>query len=574
MTDLPDYDDPKLTPQEEWLVHCAEKGEWWEGNGGVITDGNPVNRDPWHPSRVLRASVIRFLAVGCKWAGEEHPWPVASKGLLIQGAWIVGELDLEGALIENRLVFHQCAFGDTPNLKDARTKTVSFAGSHLPGLIATSAKIEGDIHLREGFATEGNVNLIGANVEGRLDCSRGTFNNPTGESISASAISVGADMFFSNGFAAKGEVNLVRASIGGQISCENGRFDNPNGVALQADSIIVGSSVFLRKDFLAIGEVNFLRAEIGGNVRCYGSTFMNEGGDALDLTLAEIGAGLFLHDLKVPKKGIRGMNGRLVLSQTRCRTYRDDKTSWPEAGKLVLDGFTYERFDDSETTWIHRKQWLERQKVDHLSNSFRPQPWTQAINVLRAMGHDGEARRLAICRENARLRAKSTGWLRKLRMAFSYVTVGYGYRPWQALVWSTLFVAIGWWIFASAGALGYLSPRDSAVRRVEWNRTLSAKPGPELPRTYPPFNGLVYALDAYLPVIEFDQDESWEPSAVKSKSVIHSSPDWTMVTYTPSPPEEFFAHGWHRVYFWASQLLGWLFITLFIAGMSGLMKKE
>ena len=87
-----------------------------------------------------------------------------------------------------------------------------------------------------------------------------------------------------------------------------------------------------------------------------------------------------------------------------------------------------------------------------------------------------------------------------------------------------------WIVFASAGDLGYMVPRDSGVRvNSKWNiqPDWQAKPPklPRLPSTYPPFNGLVYALDAYLPVIELGQDEDWEPSAIKTAPAINAQPE-------------------------------------------------
>jgi len=156
------------------------------------------------------------------------------------------------------------------------------------------------------------------------------------------------------------------------------------------------------------------------------------------------------------------------------------------------------------------------------------------------------------------------------------VMLGYGYRPWRAVGWSAAFIALAWWVFASAASLGYMAPRDGNVRvSPEWNHPEGNKSGkPEVPRTYPPFNGLVYALDDYLPVIEFGQDEAWEPSTKKTIVVIHSAPDLFGLHYVPVAPEWVFTAGWHRVLYWIEEFLGWVFVSLFIAGMSGLMKKE
>ena len=582
MTDEPKLasaeDEHALTPQELRLIECAAKGEWWEPLevDGKAPDMDPAKANDWDMARTLRADVIRCLAVGDVWSTQTQAWPISAKGILVSGAQISGVLDLEGVTVERLLCFQSCVFDGTVELSDARTRAVSFDGSHLFRLTAERAKIDGGLYLRNGFAAKGEVRLRMADIKGQFSCSGGIFENPDGQALAADSIRVGASLYLDHGFTAKGEVDLTGAKITGQFSCENGRFEKQDGRALDADTITVGGNVFLRHGFTAIGEVNFTRATIGGNLRGEGGSFDNATGDALDLSSVEIGAGLFLHALIPPEGCKNGMAGRLLLSQAKCRTYRDDQGSWPEPGKLVLDGFTYDRFAECDTDWRQRRLWLRRQNVDHIVDRYSPQPWTQAISVLRAMGHDREARRLAICRETVRLKSKSTGYWSKFWMALSYVTVGFGYRPWLALVWSALFVSVGWWMFASAASLGYMAPRDGAVRRSdEWNNPAKGHLlRPTLPRTYPPFNGLIYALDGYLPVIEFGQDEAWEPSSVRTVPVIHSALDWTEDAYVPKPPEWFFTKGVHRFVYWANEILGWLFITLFVAGMSGLMKKE
>lgn len=647
MTDLPDYDDPKLTPQEEWLVRCAAKGEWWEPSAAT---GNPVSRDGWDASRVLRASVIRFLAAGGIWPTRLAPWPVHAKGLMVGGAWIWGDLDLEGATLTCTLWLQRCAFDGPVNLMDARTKTVSFAGSQLPHLDAQRARIDGSLYLNEGFSAKGEVSLVGATIEGQLDCSKGNFGNPGGTALNANAVTAGASVFLRNGFSASGEVRLVRATIEGQLDCSNGSFDKPGGTALDADALTVGADVFLRAGFSAKGEVNlsgatiegqldcgkgsfdnpggtalnadtltvaasvflrqgfsangtvdFIRASVGGNMRCNGGTFDNPTGDALDLTLAEIGAGLFLHDLKAPEGAAGGMNGRLLLSQARCRVFRDDKKSWPAPDELVLDGFTYERLDDCPVDWESRRDWLTLQSKDHRDENFRPQPWLQAIKVLHDMGHDRDARNLGIAFEKARAARSSTKWYWRRWHQFTFYTVGCGYRPEWAALWSAWFISFGWLTFATAANMGFMAPRDGSVVAY-----LAAKPRAEIPEDYTKFNALVFAADAYLPVIELGQDLSWEPSPEQHGGVrpLAAGDDgWTCASrllrggnsvwqkpktlarscgYPQDPRWQWltgslhwlFSHGFHRVVYWADEILGWTFISLFIAGMSGLMKKE
>jgi len=594
-----DYDDPNLTLQEEWLIRCAEKGEWWEYTGAP---DNPISSDPWDTSRVLRASVIRALAAGDVWPTRLAPWRVGPSGLMVQGAWIRGELNLDGATVGQILGLHDCAFEAAVTLMDAKLKTVSLHGSHLPRLTAERSTIEGTLFLSDGFSTRGEVILRGATIENQLACVNGTFDNPGGTALGCDALSVGADVLLRGGFSANGEVSFVRATIKGQFSCSNGSFDNPDDRALTCDTLSVGTDVFLSGGFSAKGEVDFANARIGSNLYLQRATLDNPSGDALDLMLAQIGAGLFVRALKPPSGSNTGMNGRLVLTQARCRTYCDDTSSWPEKGKLALDGFIYERFDDCDTDFEARTTWLSLQDRHHLDSKFRPQPWIQAIKVLRDMGHDRDARNLGIEFEKARALRPSVRWYWKLWHYFTFFTVGCGYKPEWAGVWSAVFILFGWLTFATAANLGFMTPRDGSVVAY-----LAANPKAPLPEDYTRFNALVFAMDAYLPVIELGQDLSWEPSVAQRGGLrpLEAGEGWftcakrllsgqnAVWKSRPAPhgtcgdangglvlgratamAEWLFRHGFHRLVYWLDEILGWTFISLFIAGMSGLMKKE
>lgn len=170
--------------------------------------------------------------------------------------------------------------------------------------------------------------------------------------------------------------------------------------------------------------------------------------------------------------------------------------------------------------------------------------------------------------KKARRDAEKNPW-RKTWLGMLHFTVGGGYKPWWALYWSFAFFLIGWFTFWSANSLGYMTPRDGGVIAY-----LAANPGKPVPARYTEFNSFLYAADAFLPVIELGQDLAWEPTTVRDP---RSSP-----LPTDSSPHaknirglaEAYAHGAHRVVYWTEEVLGWIFVSLFIAGMSGIMKKE
>jgi hypothetical protein len=525
---------------------------------------------------------------------------VGADVFLCDGFIAKGEVNLKGAKIEGQLA---CSGGQ-------------FENEGKIALNGDAMTVGADVFLRDGFTAKGEVILRRAKIEGQLSCGRGHFENEGKIALNGAAMIVGADVLLQQGFISRGEVNLVRANIEGHLGCDGGRFENEGKTALNGDSITVDAAVFLRDGFSAKGTVNFNRATVKGNLRCVTASFSRANGDALNLTQAEIGAGLFLHNLKPLEGTERGMDGRLILEQTKCRTYSDDESAWPEPGKLLLDGFAFERFHNCATSWETRAKWLHLQPDDHKGRDFRPQPWIQAAKVLRDMGHERDARELSVERE--RVRAKSdrikrknsnSRWLRRtgpLLDLWNWIlraTIGYGYMPWRVLYWSAGIVAFGWLVFAAGGDLGYMSPRDGVVQTY-----LASHPEAQLPDTYIRFNAFVYALDAFLPIIELDESQGWEPDDEQHGFVRPLAADEGLITCTkrlmtgqnmewrrtaPSNARScgyaadtgvlatlssgtawLFRHGAHRAVDWLLELLGWALISLFIAGMSGIMKKE
>ena len=82
----------------------------------------------------------------------------------------------------------------------------------------------------------------------------------------------------------------------------------------------------------------------------------------------------------------------------------DDEKSWPNAGKLLLDGFVYTRLAGDNTPWRAR-DWRDdggehkgRLYWLSLQPDFHPQPYEQLAKVLRDMGHEREAREVEIAR--------------------------------------------------------------------------------------------------------------------------------------------------------------------------------
>ncbi|WP_019961132.1 hypothetical protein [Woodsholea maritima] len=159
------------------------------------------------------------------------------------------------------------------------------------------ATIGGSVHLREGFKAQGEVNFVGAQIDGAFECDAGEFTaGDNGLALHCNGAKIGGHVFLRAEFKALGAVNFVTAQIGGQLSCEDGEFTaGKSGLALVCNGAKIGKSVFLRERFQAQGEVNFGGAQIGGQLVCSGGQFTaGDNGTALQCNGATIGDSVFL----------------------------------------------------------------------------------------------------------------------------------------------------------------------------------------------------------------------------------------------------------------------------------------
>ncbi len=355
----------------------------------------------------------------------------------------------------------------------------------------------------------------------------------------ADRVAVSGSVFLRNGFHIEGEVSLLRARIGGDLNCSAGTFLNRGGCALSADGIKVASAVFLRHRFKVEGEVRLVGAEIGGQLDCGGAQF----GDTsrVDLENATVKQAFFWTGLG------RNTPVRLDLAHASVGQVGDEEQSWPRKGNLRLDGFVYERIGDGPTSAEERLEWLARQP-----DGFVPQPYRQLAKVLRERGDDAGARKVLIAMENARLRF---GGLSAIQRAASWVlwaTVGYGYTPLRALGWIVGFVLLGTILFSwgdGAGVMAQVDKKDSSAQLE-------------------PFNPFIYSLENFLPLVDLHMAKHWMPDPNATPVPLFLPFSDSAAPVTPSLGR------YLRCYLWAHILLGWFFTSMFIAGITGLVRRE
>ena len=349
-----------------------------------------------------------------------------------------------------------------------------------------------DLNLEGTTLAHGAVDISGAKIGGRLDCSGGKFRNHGDIALKARGIETKGSVYLKKGFEAEGEVMLWGAKIGGQLDCSKGIFRNPCDIALNAENIETNGSVYLKKGFEAEGEVMLGSARVGGQ---------------MDLR------GVFQE--------------RLVLEHAVVRKLVDDTGCRPEQGMLFLDGFQYEEIAyESPVEWKDRVQWLA------LQEKFTPGPYEQLAKVFQARGEARAARKVLIAKHKRQIRSVELSPVRLGPVVVSGVRrrrlspvlcfrrllgllVGYGHEPWRAAWFLVGIVLVAWGTFTAAAGSEQIVPvaephNTEALERATGNKGVHADKC-VFEMAYPCFHGIWYALDTAVPFVDLRRQSYWVP---------------------------------------------------------------
>ncbi len=238
----------------------------------------------------------------------------------------------------------------------------------------------------------------------------------------------------------------------------------------------------------------------------------------------------------------------LNLQHAKVGTIIDEVKSWPEKGKLHLDGFVYDNFHRiSPTNAKERLEWLRRQPPEQ----FLPQPYEQLAKVLKNAGHEKAGIEVLIaknCDGTNCLKWSCANFCNKFFNSFFNVFVGYGYRPSYAFWWSLVFIFFGAITFYSGHVNGLIKPTK-----------------PES-RNYPVFNAPAYSMENFVPLIKLQVADSYAPNANRGDLYKSSAP-----CFIPSFPVT--GGSLLRYYLWFHIIAGWFFTTLWVGGLTGLIRR-
>jgi hypothetical protein len=167
--------------------------------------------------------------------------------------------------------------------------------------------------------------------------------------------------------------------------------------------------------------------------------------------------------------------------------------------------------------------------IKNATPAYAAQPYRQLASLSTASGHDREVRQVLMAQRDDQLRRATPNRRDRAWGRFTWWTLGYGYKPWAALIWLLGVVVISAVLTFFIGIYG-LSVKDhptqacSAVDRV------------------------VLGVDTAVPLI--------------------TTP--VSGTCVPRPNR---AGQWMSALSVIEQAAGWAFATLFVAGFTGAVRK-
>lgn len=532
-----------LTTTEERLWHAFPTGALVDLRSRP--DDDPGQATSWPGTRDIRAEVIAALLTG------SGPDVNSGAGVKLAGVRVVGRLTLAHTKVPYALDFEHCCFDDGLDLAEAETRSVRLRGCHLTVLEAGRAEIRGEFQM-EGCRLD-RLSLYAARVF-EIEISGTTITAPPPEppdpdsdwtpprtAVNGDLLVVDTAMYCHD-VVIDGQFRVPGARIGGYLHLDGARItheepDRPPTPALLAQGLRVDTGIFARRGntraknrFTVTGGVDLSGATIKGGLMLPDADLVDDhGGTALRADHISVEGGVDLSGvtasgavrlnsahvvgpltLSGARLGTLDASGARVegamfctagftahsldLRRARTATFEDDAASWPV--KLRLDGFVYDELLPLPTAGT-RLPWLAR-------DTFQPQPYEQLAARYRAVGRDGESRRVLLTQQ--RRRREAAGVPAKAWGLLQDATVGYGYRPWLAGLWLLGLLAAGSAYFASH------HPAPLGTSGLH-------------------FNAVAYTLDLLVPVVNLGQSGAWNPSGssqVLAYALIISG--WTLAT--------------------------------------------
>ena len=190
-----------------------------------------------------------------------------------------------------------------------------------------------------------------------------------------------------------------------------------------------------------------------------------------------------------------------------------------------LDGFEYDGISPSSPQDVNtRLKWINRQPP------YNPQPFDQLAAVFRRNGQERKATKVLVHKRRARRRILEAWWSKRWD-EFLDLSVLYGWQAWRPLV-------VGFVLFLYVFGLLICVQSAGLISRSE--DTVSA------------YHPLIHALDIFVPIVDLGIESNWGVNTVAGGSLA-----WLVLAYL-----------------WLLKLVGWGTVTLALAALTGIVKRE
>ncbi|HWT12594.1 MAG TPA: hypothetical protein VN231_07560 [Allosphingosinicella sp.] len=374
--------------------------------------------------------------------------PAGSNGLTLDelqldGVWLMHDATIHGGI---KMVGVRCKGGW--EIQGTRIFAKSEGEGRGWAIAAREARFGGSVQMRKLHA-QGLIGLARAHIDGNFDL-RGAILTPTDTGAETSDGQSLFDCLFAPALGVAGDMRLGTSPSG-----QSGQFDGVlilDGSTIEGDLELSGASLLPRPGDERI--MSLRNARVGGHLAVCGFApdRMTEG--IVDLTGAVVGV---LDD--------RNGEGWGQHPQDRAETKSPGV-------RLRLNGFVYHRLHEEEgraaSLWPGRRRWLDRQDYGvETRHIFYPQPYDYLTKLLRADGHEQDARRVAIAKRAKRRHAGEASFFDWLLSLLYQITFGYGCSPVRATGTLLAYWVIGSLWLSYANRLGVITvAKDGARERV------------------------------------------------------------------------------------------------------------
>lgn len=414
----------------------------------------------------------------------------------IEGARVVGPVELSYRQLEFGLELVQCQFVDVVDLRGLQATSLDLSGSSVAAVLADGLAVDGDVRLsgcvigrapgvplslgteavvvRDGVrgprrvaepSAEAPLRLADARISGSLAaeelrlCSSGLWS------------------FFAPRLQVDGAVQGRTLKATGAVYLRDARvahavyFNGAQVGGIDATGLSCGRGFYADWGFVSRGQILLRGAAVESVVTFHDATLAGPHGE---LILSRLSTSRLRLDLRAAPPG------RIVLRDAQVGTLVDDSSTWPEAGRLDIEGLVYRRLGSVTPLSVKdRLSWLALDREAGVS------VFEQLAASYQAAGDERAVRTVRHARERHLRRGdRLTG---RIWGAVQDVLFGYGYAPRRALLWLLALVAAGSsWFSAHAPA-----PVNGSGQRA--------------------FDPVLYCMDLLIPVVSLGYRSAFDP---------------------------------------------------------------